>query len=134
MVAYHTGAITAEEYQMLTGKYPYNSSGSSGSSGYRGGGGGKGGYGSGAATMEDIARAITYNTADDNGNVVQTNPYYFGEGANALNNGISRTYTGDNGYSITLNGLSNAGSGESYASAVARAQAAQDFYGNRTDI
>ena len=134
MVAYSMGAITAEEYQMLTGKYPYNSSGGSGSSGYRGGGGGKGGYGSGAATMEDIARAITYNTADDNGNVVQTNPYYFGEGANALNNGISRTYTGDNGYTVTLNGLSNAGSGESYASAVARAQAAQDFYGNRTDI
>ena len=51
MVAYSTGAITAEEYQMLTGKYPYNSSGSSGVSGYRGGGGGRsGGYGSGSGT------------------------------------------------------------------------------------
>jgi len=137
MVAYSMGAITAEEYQMLTGKYPYNSSGSS--SGYSSGGyskgGGKGyGSGTGAATLEDVARAITYNTADDNGNIVQSNPYYFGEGAGQLNQGINRTYTGDNGYSITLTGLSNAGSGESYASALARAQAAQDFYGNRTDI
>ena len=136
MVAYSTGAITAEEYQMLTGKYPYNSSGSS-ASGYKGGGGGSrgGGYGSGTGTTaQDAARAITYNTYDDIGNFVQSNPYYFGEGAAALNQALNRTYTGDNGYSITLNGLSNPGSGESYASAVARAQAAQDFYGNRTDI
>ena len=49
MVAYSTGAITAEEYQMLTGKYPYNSSGGGSSySGYRGGG--RGGYGGGGGS------------------------------------------------------------------------------------
>ena len=52
MVAYSTGAITADQYMMLTGKYPYNYGGSSGSSyggGYGGGGYGGGGYGDGSA-------------------------------------------------------------------------------------
>ena len=138
LVAYSTGAITADEYMMLTGKYPYNSGSSSGSSygsGYsKSSGKGGSGYGTPAQNLEDYARAITYNTADNNGNIVQSNPYYFGDGASLLNQGITRTYTGDNGYTVTLTGLSNPGSGESYASALARAQAAQDFYGNRTDI
>ena len=47
MVAYSTGAITADEYMMLTGKYPYNyGGGSSGGSSYGRSGGG-GGYGGG---------------------------------------------------------------------------------------
>ena len=47
MVAYSTGAITADEYMMLTGKYPYNYGSSSGSgySSYGRSGGGSGGYG-----------------------------------------------------------------------------------------
>lgn len=59
MVAYHTGAISADEYMMLTGKYPYNYGGSSGASGYRGGGGGRGGYGYGTGSDE---AADPYNT------------------------------------------------------------------------
>lgn len=70
MVAYSTGAITAEEYQMLTGKYPYNSSGSSGySSGYRSGGGGGGhGYGSGTGTdgATDPYNTYIQNTYNQN--------------------------------------------------------------------
>ena len=62
MVAYHTGAITADEYMMLTGKYPYNYGGSSGGSSYssygRGGGGGYGSGGTGgtgdAATLGEL--------------------------------------------------------------------------------
>ena len=62
MVAYSTGAITADEYMMLTGKYPYNYGGSSGSSyggGYRGGGGGYGG-GSGSGTTATPAATENY--------------------------------------------------------------------------
>ena len=65
MVAYSTGAITAEEYQMLTGKYPYNSGSSSGySSGYRSGGGGGygGGSGSGSGTTTTTPTAQDYLT------------------------------------------------------------------------
>ena len=66
MVAYSTGAISADEYMMLTGKYPYNSSGSSSgysSGGYSKGGGGYGyGSSSGATTVADAAGAdITFN-------------------------------------------------------------------------
>ena len=66
MVAYSTGAITADEYMMLTGKYPYNSSGSSGSSygGYRsGGGGGYGGGGGTTSTATDTSQGanVTFN-------------------------------------------------------------------------
>jgi len=65
MVAYSQGAITAEEYQMLTGKYPYNSSGGSSYSGYRSGGGGGGyggGYGSGSGNGTTSAADEAYNT------------------------------------------------------------------------
>lgn len=65
MVAYSTGAITAEEYMMLTGKYPYNSGSSSGySSGYRSGGGGGygGGSGSGSGTTTTKPTAQDYLT------------------------------------------------------------------------
>lgn len=69
LVAYSTGAISADEYMMLTGKYPYNYGNSSGSSGYssygRSGGGGGRGYGSSSSGTDTSADAggadITFN-------------------------------------------------------------------------
>lgn len=66
LVAYSTGAITADEYMMLTGKYPYNyGSSSSGSSygGYSKGGSGYGsGYGSGTGTDTSTPTVQDYVT------------------------------------------------------------------------
>lgn len=67
LVAYSTGAITADEYMMLTGKYPYNYGGSSGSSygNYsRSGGGGYGSSGSGSGSGAAPAGNESYSIGD----------------------------------------------------------------------
>ena len=64
MVAYSTGAITADEYMMLTGKYPYNYSGGSSSGSYGGYGrssGGGSGYGYSGDTGTTQKADVTFN-------------------------------------------------------------------------
>lgn len=97
MVAWSTGAITADEYMMLTGKYPYNYGGSSsGGSSYSKGGGG---YGSAYDLYAAIAAA----------NTPQTSPYqnaYADLGAYEDNNRdagkeTTYSYTDEKGNKVT---------------------------------
>ena len=142
IVAYHTGAITAEEYQMLTGKYPYNSSG--GSSGYSSGYGKSGSsYGSGYSTgtqpngggnesysmgnlyameatgvsAQDILAYVQATSSNPQADVAKLQTIWQGQN-NAVEDMWARNSLSDNS-KLALNGVTGATGAEALAQAAA---------------